>query len=286
MVLAARRLSVPGPRLLIGIVLWLASANWPAIAASFDCNSPRLTSVETTICADTGLSALDLKLASIYAARARQASPADKSRLVREEKVWLSERNNCSTSECLRQAYDSRIASLSDESQLAPSPIPSPTSPTFAASPASSVSGTEVVPTAVKRPASAATAVPSVSATEVLSNFPSSILIWLAVVAAFIFVMIKSPAFRRGFVNALFRRTSGPHSSGPHGLASSDDRVRGYCVYEVNQIGLSCKFPVPETLATAIQSARNHKSRDPRANFVVCEVRSDTSKPGATAFSI
>lgn len=289
MLLTGHRLRAIGTRLLLVTLLWLGCAHWPAIAASFDCNTSQLTTVEMTICADPVLSALDSRLASIYLSRTRQAAPAEKSQLVRAEKNWLSRRNTCSTHECLREAYDSQISSLSSEPQNASASIPNPASPRLSTTSPPETSSADApgsqntpiqIPIAAS-PALAATSASGASANEVSSGFPSSILIWLAVAVAFVFIMVKSPSFRRGFFNALFRRASGPHSP-----ASSNDRVRGYCVYEVSQSGLLCRFPVPGSLSAAIDSAKSLKSRNPRANYVVCEVRSSTSEPGATAFSI
>jgi glucose/arabinose dehydrogenase len=75
-------------------------------AASFDCKRAR-GQVETAICADAGLSALDEQLAAAYA-RALQASPGEKA----AQLAWLRTRNACADAACLRQAYGARIAEL------------------------------------------------------------------------------------------------------------------------------------------------------------------------------
>jgi len=85
-------------------LLGLISAG--AGAASFDCQRAR-GAVETTICADKGLSTLDGQLAVAYA-HAREADPGAKA----AQLAWLKSRNACADAACLRQAYTARIAAL------------------------------------------------------------------------------------------------------------------------------------------------------------------------------
>lgn len=98
--MAYRRASVSAFLTLLGLI----SAG--AGAASFDCKRAR-GPVETTICADSGLSTLDEQLAAAYA-RALKADTGEKA----TQLAWLKTRNACADAACLRQAYTARIAAL------------------------------------------------------------------------------------------------------------------------------------------------------------------------------
>jgi uncharacterized protein YecT (DUF1311 family) len=80
----------------------------PVIAAGFDCGKAS-TVVEKMICADQRLSALDGKLAQLYASALAGAEDPDALR--GEQRAWLQKaRNRCRDQECLAQAYESQIA--------------------------------------------------------------------------------------------------------------------------------------------------------------------------------
>jgi uncharacterized protein len=98
-------------RLLLAIAL--AGAASGAAAAAFDCAKAAST-VERTICGDPALSALDERLATLYAARRSQDKSATAT-----QRTWLKEvRDKCGTAACLDTAYKTRIQAL----EAAPSP--------------------------------------------------------------------------------------------------------------------------------------------------------------------
>ena len=78
-------------------------------AASFDC-AQTLTKIEKQICGDPALSALDERLAAVYA-KATEASDSS-STLKVEQRRWLVERNRCADTACIKNAYTARLAQL------------------------------------------------------------------------------------------------------------------------------------------------------------------------------
>ena len=87
-------------------------------AASYDCHSTRLSTVEKSICARPVLSALDERLAAAYkAARAQDES------VVAEQRQWIAtERNHCADNDCLFSAYTARLAALRARTHTCPVP--------------------------------------------------------------------------------------------------------------------------------------------------------------------
>jgi uncharacterized protein len=81
-----------------------------SFAASFDCT--RATSnLEKAICSDQGLSSLDSKLGDVYhQAMARTSNPES---LKISQREWIKRLNACNAVDCLKQAYETRIAELS-----------------------------------------------------------------------------------------------------------------------------------------------------------------------------
>jgi uncharacterized protein len=97
------------------LFLLLAAFAGKSIAASFDCRKDTLSKIELSICADSGLSKLDSQLDSVYAV-ARATVDADKrDALLKAQMARLAGRNQCSSAQCLREAYDARIAELSSD---------------------------------------------------------------------------------------------------------------------------------------------------------------------------
>jgi uncharacterized protein YecT (DUF1311 family) len=81
-------------------------------AASFDC-SRAATRVETAICEDRALSALDNQMAQNYRALLNRTSGATESRIRSEQKTWLRQRNACGEdARCLNREYRARIQSI------------------------------------------------------------------------------------------------------------------------------------------------------------------------------
>lgn len=93
--------------------LWFAMAA-PCLAvntqaASFDC-AKASTKVEKAICADEELSKLDEDLGKAYSEALPKAP--DPESLKQQQKQWLRERNKCSDTACLKQAYQTRLSTL------------------------------------------------------------------------------------------------------------------------------------------------------------------------------
>jgi uncharacterized protein len=97
-------------------VIMLGCISVSSWSASFDCSSVPLTTIERTICDNDALSTLDSELASNYSALRSQVTGAEKSRLVSEQKEWITQRNKCGSTECLLAEYEKRVA------ELAPAP--------------------------------------------------------------------------------------------------------------------------------------------------------------------
>jgi uncharacterized protein len=101
------------------LVLSIASH---ADAASFDC-SRAVKGVETAICEDRALSALDDQMAQSYRALLNRTSGATESRIKADQKNWLRQRNVCGgDSRCLEREYRARIQSIAASPGAAPAP--------------------------------------------------------------------------------------------------------------------------------------------------------------------
>ncbi|MEE4161773.1 MAG: methyltransferase domain-containing protein [Woeseiaceae bacterium] len=105
--------------LLLMIALTALSAGDHAIAEAeaptFDCNAADGT-VEKLICVDTKLSALDRRLADVYAIALERWPDGEVATLRAGQRGWIKGRNDCWKSEdveaCVTFAYQSRIAEL------------------------------------------------------------------------------------------------------------------------------------------------------------------------------
>jgi len=84
-----------------------------AQAASFDC-AKASSFVEKAICSDKRLSSMDDQLARLY--KAARAAATNASALETEQKSWLSSRDRCTNTACLKKTYADRIAALSGPS--------------------------------------------------------------------------------------------------------------------------------------------------------------------------
>ncbi len=93
-----------------------------ASGASFDC-AKAIAPVEKMICSDKDLSALDDTLSEIFSLET--GSGAENGRLRTSQRGWLTGRNSCKDSVCIKQHYEKRIAELScsPQSRLAGSAI-------------------------------------------------------------------------------------------------------------------------------------------------------------------
>jgi len=83
----------------------------PTFAASFDCEKAS-TTVERLICLDSNLSAQDEALSKAYIEARQKLDVEGKSKLKKEQVAWLSERNTCSSANCLQTLMSSRIEFL------------------------------------------------------------------------------------------------------------------------------------------------------------------------------
>ena len=105
--------------LVVAIVVGLPHG---ALAASFGCYG-ELTAQERLICNDESLSALDIRLNSLYSVAVLVTKPASSIRAKQRE--WLQTvRNKCDDAQCLTNAYQQRVDSLMISVQKAASPIP------------------------------------------------------------------------------------------------------------------------------------------------------------------
>ena len=83
---------------------------------SFSCERVEAGSIEALICGDRTLSALDRKLAAVYAAAAKKALNEHPPTLKPEQRGWIKGRNACWQSDdrrqCVDRAYRLRFAEL------------------------------------------------------------------------------------------------------------------------------------------------------------------------------
>ena len=94
--------------MIIGAFLIMAAS----VPPSFDCSLAK-TAVERSICMDPALALRDKAVALLYTSAGKEfAFPAG---YVRRQRQWLSRRDRCKTSECIRRAYDKRIEMLAGD---------------------------------------------------------------------------------------------------------------------------------------------------------------------------
>ncbi|MBV5330048.1 MAG: MliC family protein [Chlorobium sp.] len=101
-----------------------SSRSAKADAPSFTCNSVKPGSIEAMVCADAELSALDRKLAEVFAAASKKATNEHPPVLKAEQRGWIKGRNDCWKSEnqhgCVQEEYTRRIAELQARYRLVP----------------------------------------------------------------------------------------------------------------------------------------------------------------------
>jgi len=87
-----------------------------AAGPSFDCSKVEEDSIEELICKDDELSALDQKMAEVYAAASKKAVNEHPPVLKAEQRGWIKGRNDCWKSanerQCVEESYKRRIAEL------------------------------------------------------------------------------------------------------------------------------------------------------------------------------
>jgi uncharacterized protein YecT (DUF1311 family) len=79
--------------------------------ASFDC-AKAATSVEKLICSNDALSKLDEQLSAVY--KGALASSRNKDSIKQQQMEWIKQQRTCANAQCLSQAYQNRIAELTN----------------------------------------------------------------------------------------------------------------------------------------------------------------------------
>ena len=86
----------------------------PLRAASFDCANAG-QHVEQLVCEDAELSELDDHLSAVYRASWSDSTAAGQKQLKLDQQRWLKRRNACGDRECLKEAYEIRLAVLGND---------------------------------------------------------------------------------------------------------------------------------------------------------------------------
>ena len=88
----------------------------PAPGPSYSCDKVEAGSIEEMVCKDAGLSALDRKLAGVYAEASKKAANEHPPLLKAEQRGWVKGRDDCWKSgdkkRCVEDVYELRIAEL------------------------------------------------------------------------------------------------------------------------------------------------------------------------------
>jgi uncharacterized protein len=109
---------------LLAVTSWLSAGTACAEGPSFDCGKVEAGSIEEIVCKDKGLSALDRKLAEVYAAATKKAVNEHPPVLKAEQRGWIKGRNDCWKSKdrhaCIEENYRLRIAELQARYRLVP----------------------------------------------------------------------------------------------------------------------------------------------------------------------
>ncbi|MDX2220701.1 MAG: MliC family protein [Burkholderiales bacterium] len=101
-----------------------AKAGKPAKGPAFSCAKVEPGSIESLICNDAALSALDRKMDATYAAARKKAANERPSTLQAEQRGWVKGRNDCWKADdkpaCVSGEYKMRIAELQARYRLVP----------------------------------------------------------------------------------------------------------------------------------------------------------------------
>jgi uncharacterized protein len=109
-----------------GALLAVLGLVGPALAQgpSYTCDKVAPDSIEALVCGDEALSALDRRLADVYAAATAKAVNEHPPVLKAEQRGWLKGRDDCwksdNTAACVRDEYRRRIAELQARYGLVP----------------------------------------------------------------------------------------------------------------------------------------------------------------------
>lgn len=109
---------------MLSLVNWSGATDALATSPSFDCAKVKSGSIEEVICKDVNLTALDRKLADVYAAASKKAVNEHPPVLKAEQRGWVKGRNDCWKSDdkrsCVESSYKLRIAELQAKYRLVP----------------------------------------------------------------------------------------------------------------------------------------------------------------------
>lgn len=95
-------------------VILLLAVSGSASAASFDCNKAS-TFVEKAICSDKTLGELDDALSSNYKSMlASNIGDGARKELRTTQRIWLADRNKCTTRSCVEALYRQRVDAICD----------------------------------------------------------------------------------------------------------------------------------------------------------------------------
>lgn len=98
------------------VVITSATGSFAQTSPSFDCTKPEKGSIEQMVCQDVELSALDNKMAQVYAEATQKAVDEHPPMLKAEQRGWVKGRDDCWKSDdrraCVITSYRDRIAEL------------------------------------------------------------------------------------------------------------------------------------------------------------------------------
>lgn len=111
-----------------GLAVLFAAGQACASGPSFDCSRTRKGSIESEVCKNKDLAALDRALAEVFEATTKIAANEHPPTLRAEQRGWIKGRNDCWKSKdrrtCIAESYRLRIAELEARYRLAPSSGP------------------------------------------------------------------------------------------------------------------------------------------------------------------
>ena len=107
---------------LLALGWWASSGAVTAQGPSYSCEKIEAGGIEDMICKDAGLSALDRKLAGVYAEASKKAANEHPPVLKAEQRGWVKGRDDCWKSDdkkrCVEDEYELRIAELQTRYRL------------------------------------------------------------------------------------------------------------------------------------------------------------------------
>ena len=117
---------LPSVTSLLGTAIAMSLCDGAAAQSpSFSCDRVEAGSIAEMVCTDGALSALDRKLADVYAKAARKAANEHPPLLRAEQRGWIKGRDDCWKSDdrraCVEGEYQRRIAELQARYRLVPS---------------------------------------------------------------------------------------------------------------------------------------------------------------------